>query len=109
MSYRLAVATCPDVATAESIAAVLVRERLAACVNILPGARSVYEWQGQVEVDEECVLLMKTRQDRFRALEEAVVANHPYELPEVIAVPIEDGLAGYLKWIDEVVTGEESA
>lgn len=106
MSYRVAIATCPDVTTAESIAGVLVSRHLAACVNILPGARSVYEWQGKVEVDEECVLLMKTRADRYKALEQAVVENHPYELPEVIAVSIEDGLPGYLQWIDDVVTAK---
>jgi periplasmic divalent cation tolerance protein len=85
---------------AESLADTLVHERLAACVNILPGARSVYEWQGKVEKEEECVLLIKSRSDRFEALSTRLLEEHPYELPELIAVPIETGLSAYLSWID---------
>jgi periplasmic divalent cation tolerance protein len=85
---------------AESIAGMLVAEKLAACVNILPGAKSIYEWQGKVEKDEECVLLIKSRRDRLPQLEKRLLEEHPYELPELIAVPIEEGLHSYLSWID---------
>lgn len=103
MSYLLTVSTCPDMETAERLGAALLERHLIACVNILPGATSMYEWKGKVERDRECVLLMKTRTDAFEELQRAVVELHPYELPEVIAVPIEQGLPGYLTWIDEHV------
>lgn len=101
MDYRLVVTTCPDRKTAEHIAEHLVANRLAACVNILPGMQSVYEWKGEVCREQEFVLLIKSRQDIYPRLEKAIVDHHPYELPEVIALPVEAGLAGYLAWIDE--------
>jgi periplasmic divalent cation tolerance protein len=78
-----------------------VRARLAACVNILPGVQSVYLWQGAEEVSEELILVIKTREERYPALERILLERHPYELPEIIATPITQGLAGYLGWIDE--------
>jgi len=100
MQHYLFISTCPNMEVAESLAEMLVREKLAACVNILPGARSIYEWKGQVEKEQECVLLIKSRHDRQHALEERLLAEHPYELPELIAVPIEKGSQAYLSWID---------
>lgn len=99
--YRLAITTCPDQTTAEELAAHLVENRLAACVNIIPGMRSFYEWKGEVCRDAEFILLIKTRAAIYPRLEKTIVDRHPYELPEVIALPIETGLAGYLGWIDE--------
>lgn len=107
MEYRLVITTCPDMAVAEALAASLVGERLAACVNILPGARSIYEWQGRIERDEECVLLIKSRSDRLAQLEERLLEQHPYELPELIAVPIEEGLGPYLSWINTQLDKKE--
>ncbi len=103
----LTVSTCPDRATADTIADALVSERLAACVNILPGAVSVYEWQGQIERDGELVLLIKTTMARFEALRDRIVALHPYELPEVIAVPVSNGLSGYLEWVAQCTSGAD--
>ncbi len=100
MEYRLALTTCPDMDVAETIASALVKERLAACVNILPGARSVYEWQGELHRDQELVLLIKSRTDRLAALEVRLLELHPYELPELIVVPVVGGLAPYLSWIE---------
>lgn len=100
MDYRLAITTCPDMEIAETLATALVEERLAACVNILPGARSVYEWQGKVEKEQELVLLIKSRSDRLNALETRLLELHPYELPELIVVPLVGGLAPYLSWIE---------
>ncbi len=74
-------------------------ERLAACVNILAPCRSVYRWQGAVRHDEEHPMLIKTTAERYPALEQALRAGHPYELPEIIAVPIERGLPAYLQWV----------
>jgi periplasmic divalent cation tolerance protein len=94
------------VATAEDAARVaraLVERRLAACVNVVPAVRSIYRWKGRVEEDEERLLVIKTRGDRFEALREALVALHPYELPEAIVLPIEAGHTPYLAWIDESV------
>ncbi len=100
MAYSLVITTCPDDHTADSLADFLVSEGLAACVTVLPGGRSVYEWQGQVARENEQVVLIKTRADRYPQLEAAILEKHPYELPEIIAVPIEAGLSPYLAWID---------
>jgi periplasmic divalent cation tolerance protein len=93
--------------TAESLATMLVDEKLAACVSILPGAHSVYEWQGKVEKESELILLIKSRDDRLAQLERRLVELHPYELPELIAVPIEGGLRPYLSWIDTQLDNQE--
>ena len=93
--------TCPDAATAERIAATLVEERLAACVNVKPGITSFYRWEGRVQKDEELLLIIKTRADRITALEARVKALHPFDVPEFVALPIVAGSAEYLRWIDE--------
>jgi len=93
--------TCPDADTAQRIADVLVGERLAACVSVLPGLRSVYRWQGAVERADEVLLLVKTGADRLDALTARVTALHPYELPELVAVEVAGGLAAYLDWVSE--------
>ena len=86
---------------AEDIAGVLVRARLAACVNVVQGLTSVYEWEGSIHKDAEALLIIKTRSDRFEALRDEIVRRHPYELPEVLAVAVDAGLQPYLHWIDE--------
>jgi periplasmic divalent cation tolerance protein len=88
----------PDRATAERIANLVIEQRLAACVNIL-ACVSVYRWKGAVQHDEEHPLLIKTTAERYAELEATVRAAHPYELPEIIAVPIERGLTAYLDWV----------
>lgn len=93
--------TCPDPDTAARIADTLVAERLAACVQIVPGMRSVYRWQGRVEHAEEVQLLIKTVRERSDALIARIVQLHPYELPEVIAVEVVGGSDAYLDWIRE--------
>lgn len=93
--------TCPDREVAEALARRLVGEGLAACVNIVPGLTSVYRWQGEVETASEVLLLAKTTASRYPALEAALVAAHPYELPEVIGVSIHSGLPGYLQWLKD--------
>jgi len=95
--------TCPDTDTAAAIAAALVDQKLAACVNIISGIRSIYRWEGKRQCDEECLMLIKTRLDRYQVLEEMVRALHPYEIPEIIAVPLEAGSAAYLAWVDAQV------
>ena len=98
--HHLIFCTCPDLQTAEHIAEHLVRQQMAACVNILPGIQSIYVWEGQIESAQEHLLLIKSPQAQFPAIEAAIKSLHPYQLPEIIAVPIECGSSDYLKWID---------
>jgi len=104
MSILLVLTNLPDAASAQALAALLVEQRLAACVNILAPVRSVYRWAGRITDAEEVPLLIKTSTARYAALEEAIRNHHPYELPEIIAVPIEFGLPGYLAWVDAETT-----
>ena len=89
----------PDEASAQLLATALVTERLAACVNVLAPCRSVYRWQDKIESAQEIPLLIKSTTERYAALEAAIRARHPYELPEIIAVPIAHGLPEYLAWV----------
>jgi periplasmic divalent cation tolerance protein len=100
MDSLLVVTNLPDRESAEKLAALLIERRLAACVNILAPCSSVYRWQGEIQHDEEHPLLIKTAKDRYAELEAAIRANHPYELPEVIAVPVIQGLPAYLQWVE---------
>jgi periplasmic divalent cation tolerance protein len=100
MDNLLVVTNLPDRASAEKLAALLIERRLAACVNLLAPCASVYRWRGEIQHDEEHPLLIKTAQDRYAELEAAIRANHPYELPEIIAVPIIQGLPAYLQWVE---------
>lgn len=101
MSVLLCLCTCPDAACADAIAMALVEERLAACVNQLPGVQSVYRWEGKVERSGEVLLLIKTSHLRLPTLTARVQALHPYELPELIAVEAAGGFAPYLAWVAE--------
>ena len=99
MTALLVLTNVPERAVAERLADMLVEKQLAACVNILAPCRSVYRWKGAVQHDEEHPMLIKTTVERYPALEQALRAAHPYELPEIIAVPIERGLPAYLAWV----------
>jgi len=105
MNAIVAFCTCPDEAVAERIAAALVEEHLAACVNRIPGIISTYCWQGKVHRDNEVLLLIKTTRERFEALRARIIELHPYELPEVIAVDIALGSMPYLDWIARQTAG----
>jgi periplasmic divalent cation tolerance protein len=93
--------TAPDPEVGRRLARALVEERLAACVNLLPGVRSTYRWAGAVQEDDEVLLVIKTREDRLAALSRRVHELHPYELPELIAVGILGGSERYLAWLRE--------
>lgn len=95
----MVISTLPDRESAEKLAHALLEQRLAACVNLLPGATSVYWWQGRVESASETIMLIKTTMARYPVLQAAIKAQHPYELPEIIAVPVSAGLPAYLEWI----------
>lgn len=99
MSPLLILTNCPDEASANAIALALVEERLAACVNLLPRVQSIYRWQGAVESAVEVPLLIKTTAAAYPALEAAIRERHPYDVPEIIALPITAGLPAYLNWL----------
>lgn len=99
MEALLVLTSLPDAASARALARALVEARLAACVNILAPCRSVYRWQDKIEDAAEVPLLIKTTAARYAALEAAIRARHPYELPEIVAVPIQHGLPDYLTWV----------
>jgi len=99
MSALLVLTNLPDRAAAEKLADALIEKRVAACINILAPCRSVYRWQGAIQHDEEHPVLIKSTQAAYPALEAQIRALHPYELPEIIAVPIEHGLPAYLDWV----------
>lgn len=95
--------TVPDEDTAVDIARAVVRRRLAACANIVGGVRSIYRWKDKIEDGQERLLILKTRHDQFEALRDAVVEMHPYEAPELLALPVLAGNPAYLSWIDQSV------
>jgi len=99
MNALLVLTNLPDRAAAEKLADTLIQKRVAACVNILAPCRSVYRWNGAVQHDEEHPVLIKTTRESYAALEAAIREAHPYELPEIVAVPIERGLPAYLDWV----------
>jgi len=100
MSDRLVVlSTVGRAEDAERIARALVERRLAACVNVVPGLVSVYRWKGNVEKDDERLLLIKTRRERLPALREALAALHPYELPELLALAASEASGAYSDWV----------
>ncbi|WP_027457034.1 divalent-cation tolerance protein CutA [Dechloromonas agitata] len=99
MDIRLVITNCPDEETANRIALAVVEAKLAACVNILPRVQSIYRWQGAVESVAEVPLLIKTTAAAYPALEAAIRESHPYDVPEIIALPITAGLPAYLNWL----------
>ncbi|KAI1886674.1 hypothetical protein AGOR_G00198230 [Albula goreensis] len=102
-THSAAFVTCPNEQVAKDLARGMVEKKLAACVNIIPKITSVYEWQGKIEEDNEVLLMIKTRSTKVSALAEYVRSNHPYEVAEVISLPIDQGNPPYLKWLGEVV------
>ena len=99
MPSQLILCSVPNQETADKIAHLLIGQQLAACVNILPAIQSVYQWQGKIESANELLLIIKSEQHRYKAIETLIVNQHPYEIPEIIAVSIERGLPSYLQWI----------
>ncbi len=98
-AVRVVLVTVPDREGATTLARTLVEERLAACVNLLPGVHSIYRWEDEVASADEVLLVLKTRADRVDTLRRRVVSLHPYDLPEFVVLPVEGGLDGYLAWI----------
>jgi periplasmic divalent cation tolerance protein len=99
MSYHVVFCTCPDETSATTIANMLIDRDLAACVNIVPGLRSIYRWKSQRKSGTELLLIIKSRVACYADLQATILELHPYELPEIIALPISTGLPAYLAWI----------
>jgi periplasmic divalent cation tolerance protein len=99
MTALIVFSTFPDESAARVSAGKLVEERLAACVNILPGLTSLYRWEGKLQTSEEVLLVIKTTRESYPRLESALKACHPYELPEILAVAVDAGLPEYLQWV----------
>jgi periplasmic divalent cation tolerance protein len=98
--YILVLTTAPDATVADSLGRTLVHEGLVACATVVPGARSIYRWQGQVRTDEELLVLAKTRSERWADVERRLRELHPYDCPEIVALPVAEGSAAYLRWLD---------
>lgn len=107
MNALLVLTNLPDRKSAESLARSLVERRLAACVNVLSPCRSIYRWQGAVETADEVPLLIKTGEARYAALEAAIREAHPYEVPEIVALPVTRGLPAYLAWLGAETSGDD--
>jgi periplasmic divalent cation tolerance protein len=99
--YVVVLTTCANQSKAEAMANALVRSRLCACVNILPGARSVFRWKGVVQTEDEVILLCKTRKGAYAELEKEIKRLHTYDVPEVISLAVDEGSAEYLDWIED--------
>jgi periplasmic divalent cation tolerance protein len=98
-SFSIILTTCPDKKMAKKIARALVSSRAAACVNIVPGVLSIYRWEGEVQEEPEVLLLVKTRAEQASRVQEIILENHGYEVPEVVVVPIVSGWEKYLDWL----------
>lgn len=101
--YLLVLTNLPDQETAMALAQSLIGKRLAACVNVLDGCTSIYRWEGKIQTDREIPVLIKTRSDAYALLQAEILASHPYEVPEIIALPVDRGLQPYLEWVSTEV------
>ena len=101
MSAIMIYCTCPDIETADRISRQLIRQHMAACVNQVTGVTSIYEWEGKIQQSNEVMIIIKSTEKRFDSIKKLVSEEHPYELPELIAVPITQGLPDYLEWINQ--------
>jgi len=99
--HLLVQTTCPDLESARNLAKSLLDQKLAGCINMVSGIESHYNWEGKRKSGEEVLLLIKTRAELYPALESQIASGHPYELPEIIAVPLSTGLPAYLNWISD--------
>jgi periplasmic divalent cation tolerance protein len=109
MDYCVVLVTVSSETEAKAIARALVEERLAACVNIIPGLTSIYRWEEKITEDRELLLVIKTQGQKVAALRERIVHLHSYAVPEVIALPIADGSARYLEWLDSCLTAPKGS
>lgn len=98
-AVRTVLMTAPDAEVAEALATVLVEERLAACASVVPGVTSIYRWEGEVQRDQEVLMVLKTTAERLPRLVDRAGGLHPYEVPEILSLPVDGGLDDYLRWV----------
>ena len=96
--------TCPSTEVATSLAKMAVSSKLAACGNIIPGLTSIYEWEGSIQQERECLLLIKTQKGKFSQLSEELSKNHPYDCPAIVSISLDDGVPEFLKWVQDQTT-----
>jgi len=106
MEFVLVYITCPDMEVATQLAQGTVQLRLAACANIIPGMTSIYEWNNELQTEQEIVLILKTRTDLVDPLTEWITLNHPYTVPCILQIPVHSGNEPYLKWLVEQTGGQ---
>lgn len=99
MSHTVILSTCPDIATAHQLAEGLLEKKLAACVNILPSMVSLYHWQGKIEQSSECQLIIKSCESKWTLIESYMEQHHPYDVPELLSIPVANGGQAYLQWL----------
>ncbi len=104
--FQIILCTAPNPETATQIAKILVREHLAACCNIVPGLRSIYSWKGQICEEEEVLLIIKTHTAVYQTVEKRIQEIHPYDVPEILAIAVQDGQADYLTWVGDYVKSD---
>ena len=102
-SFAVVLVTAPDLKSARKLAQTVLKARAAACVNIVPGLESHYWWQGRIESGRELLLIIKTTRARLAVLEKVVLANHPYDTPEFVVLPLDGGAEKYLAWLADSV------
>lgn len=93
---------------ATALGKMLVEHRLVACVNVLPKVKSIFQWNGKISEEEECLMILKTRKPLFKALEKMIIAQHSYDVPEIIALPIVEGSPSYLSWVHDMTRNHDS-
>ena len=106
---RTVLVTVPDLDAGEALGRALVEERLAACANVVPGVVSLYRWQGSLQRDSEALVILKTTVAAMEALRERIVTLHPYDVPEVLALPVAEGHGPYLRWVEEEVEVDDGS
>ena len=99
MTFKIVLCTCPDLPAAHTISEGLLEQKLAACVNIIPNIVSLYQWQGKIEQSAETQLIIKTNERNWQKLQSYICQHHPYEVPEIIMLDIQDGQSNYLTWL----------
>jgi periplasmic divalent cation tolerance protein len=104
-AYIVILCTLPSETDAEKIAIHLLEKRFAACCNIIRGLKSIYRWKHKIESDDEFLLIIKSGEERYAEIEKAIIDMHPYDVPEIIALPVSSGSQPYLQWITESISG----
>jgi periplasmic divalent cation tolerance protein len=102
-TYIIVICTSPSLEISNQLAEECVQKKIAACCNIIPGVKSIYEWEGKIEKSEEQLILIKSTEDNFKAIENTINAIHPYDVPEIISVKIDNGNEYYLEWINQTI------